>query len=702
MEEGPLVNIKELSVAYRTDRGRLIAVDKLCLEIKQGEAVAVVGESGCGKSSLALGIMGLLNRKQVLVDGEIIFEKKNILGLSERRLQMIRGRRIAMVFQDPMTSLNPYLRIGTQVSEGIRHHLKCGNRGATRRAISMLNAVGLPMPEKQLNRYPHQFSGGMRQRAMLATALSCSPDLLIADEPTTALDVTIQAQILNLIRRELQRRKMSLLLITHDLGIVAGLCHRVFVMYGGKILEEANVESLYTQPCHPYTRALLKTIPCIEGENANEITPINGQPPDLINFVEKGCVFRPRCPFANERCATQIPMLRMDSRGRRHRCHYELPSEPSSAESHDLRLVNESSLVIPEGVTISQTGARVNRSINNHSANTGSSSKMIILRVEELVVQYSPSPERGSLYRSCLDAVKAVNRLSLHLEEGEILGLAGESGCGKSTLVRAILRLLEPIQGKIFFRGLDITRLTRRELLEVRRHIQLIFQDPYSSLNPRMKTWQLIAEPLINFKLSGNKQLRKKASELMDLVGLDPSWADRYPHEFSGGQRQRIGIARALAQQPKVILCDEPVSALDVSVQAQIINLLKDLRDRLNLSLIFISHDLAVLRQICDRVAIMYKGRIVESADANRIYSAPRHPYTKSLMDAIPIANPFAQKRQSYHVTQDHSSAANETEGCDFAIRCSKVKHRCRRMKPELEAGECEHLVACFYWDDHR
>ena len=695
MEEDSLLRIERFSATYHTDQGILKAVNKVSLKIKKGEAVAIVGESGCGKSSLALGTMGLFKGKHVSVEGEIIFQNRNILDLSEKSLQTLRGRRIAMVFQDPMTSLNPYLKIGLQVEEQILRHLKCGHKEAKQRTIKMLEAVGLPNAAQQLGRYPHEFSGGMRQRTMLAAALSCSPDLLVADEPTTALDVTIQSQIIRLIQGELRKGKLSLLLITHDLGIVAGLCDRVFVMYAGEIVEEADVESIYANPRHPYTLALLKAIPRIDTDKPTKITPLVGQPPNMINFIKKGCVFGPRCSFVNDHCTNEIPLLRNDGRGHSYKCHYDLSfSGPNSTNSHDANIEKES--LSPKDVK-----GKNNKCSSTILADMPGSSSNPILYVDGLVVQYNT--KRRLNRRSCIESVRAVNGLSLQLYEGEILGLAGESGCGKSTLVRAILRLLEPSEGKIIFLGRDVVHLKGKNLSTMRRNIQLIFQDPYSSLNPRLKTWQIIVEPLINFKLlSGTKGLKSEAKRLMTIVGLNPLWSDRYPHEFSGGQRQRIGIARALAQQPKVLLCDEPVSALDVSVQAQILNLLKNLQNEFNLSLIFISHDLGVVRQISDRVAIMYMGRIIESADVNTIYSTPRHPYTQSLIKAIPIPSPLIEKKRYGRNSSDPSldlSVVNH--GCDFLPRCSWANHQCRESKPTLEANGSKHDVACFNWKDH-
>jgi peptide/nickel transport system ATP-binding protein len=593
------------------------------------------------------------------------------LELSRRRLQAIRGHKIAMVFQDPMTSLNPYLKIGVQVTEQICRHLKYSNSKARAHAISMLEAVGIPNPSERVNHYPHEYSGGMRQRSMLAIALSCGPDLLIADEPTTALDVTTQAQILNLIRNELKRREMSLLLISHDLGVVAGLCERVAVMYAGKIVEEGTVKDIYARPCHPYTRALLNAIPKLNGEKSAHFYSILGQPPDLTGLADEGCAFSPRCYFARDQCKIKSPELKIDSRGHSHRCHFEL----------------------------SLSEEKRNEEFKPGELERGE--KQTMLSLEHVKVHY-PITKRLGMRRGAA-MIRAVDDVSLRLYEGEILGLAGESGCGKSTLVRAVLQLVRPSGGNVIFQGKDLTSLGGESLRRIRSNIQLIFQDPYASLNPRLTAWQNIAEPLVNFQLADRKEAVKEAERLMELVGLLPSWSMRYPHQFSGGQRQRIGIARALALKPKLILCDEPVSSLDVSIQAQILNLLKNLRRQLKLSLLFISHDLGVVRQFSDRVAIMYLGRIVECADTSRLYNTAKHPYTRSLLNAIPVPDPVLEaKRETILLSGDPPSPAEEYAGCAFAPRCPRVKERCRKETPDLKDDNDHHPVSCFYWQEHR
>jgi peptide/nickel transport system ATP-binding protein len=595
-----LLELRDLSVGYKTGRGLALAARHIDLSMRRGEAWALVGESGSGKSTVALAIMGLLQKRHSDVSGEALFDGDNLLAMSARELRDLRGRRISMIFQDPMTSLTPYLRIGDQVAEPLRRHMGLSKSEAHAKAIELLADMGIPEPEKRAVRYPHEFSGGMRQRAMIAAALACSPDLLVADEPTTALDVTIQEQILQLVKKQLRSRGMSLLLITHDLGIVAGMCDHVAVLYGGRVVETGPVSEIYARPAHPYTRALLRAVPRADTSSGSTLYSLPGQPP-RPNALPPGCVFEPRCTDAKTECAAQDPPLRTDSRGLSHACLFELPS------------------------------------VTHQAAKSATRSKIAdsaILEIEDLEVRYPG--KRGLWKRNAEDDVVAVDGVSLHVRRGEILGLVGESGCGKTTVLRCIPGLVPASRGQIRFEGQDILALSDKDRRQVLRQVQLVFQDPYASLNPRMRVGEIVAEPLVNFGLAGWRDARKRAAELLEQVGLEPDWVVRYPHEFSGGQRQRIGIARALASEPKMLLCDEPVSALDVSIQAQVLNLLRELRDRLSLSMLFVSHDLAVVRQIADRVAIMNGGKIVECDDADIVYESPKDAYTKRLLAAIP------------------------------------------------------------------
>ena len=548
----PLLNIEALNVRYRGVRGHTDAVRNVSLQVGAGESVAIVGESGCGKTSIALAIMGLLPQKQIAVDGTIRFDDQDLLSMTTKDIRRLRGRDMAMIFQDPMTSLNPYLRIGMQIAEPLWTHQKMRHATARKEAVQLLDSVGFENSIRDAQTYPHQLSGGMCQRAMIAAALACSPKLLIADEPTTALDVITQDQVLSLIRAKQREHGMALLLITHDLGIVAQICDRVAVMYQGQIVETGTTDSLYENPQHAYTRALLDAVPRLDGPRVRHLRTIGTK---------------------------AEPLLREE----------KVDDAPGT--------------------------------------------RRMVLDIRDLSVHFHSGHHHAR-------TVKAVDRVSFVLNEQEVLGLVGQSGSGKSTLIRALLQLEKPTTGEVFFEDWKLENLTQRERHRLWQQMQMVFQDPYGSLNARLTAGRIIAEPLINFSVVPRRQTRARVEELMALVQLDPAWQNRYPHEFSGGQRQRIGIARALACNPRILFCDEPVSALDVSIQAEVLNLLSDLKEKLNLTVIFVSHDLAVVRHVADRVAVMHRGKIVEWLDAERIVESARHPYTQQLMKAVPVPDP--------------------------------------------------------------
>ncbi|WP_438823977.1 ABC transporter ATP-binding protein [Bacillus sp. JJ1773] len=522
------------------------AVRGVSFEVRKGETLGIVGESGSGKSVTARSIMRLLpSPPSFMKDGEILFQGENLAHKTEKEMEHIRGRDISMIFQDPMTSLNPTIRIGKQIAESLIKHQKLSKKEAKNQAIELLKLVGIRDSETRYNQYPHEFSGGMRQRVMIAIALACRPTLLIADEPTTALDVTIQAQILNLMKNMQERFGTSIILITHDLGVVAGMCDRVVVMKNGEIVETGTTEEIFESPKHPYTLKLLNALPRLNEKKKPKPAP----------------------------------------------------------------------LILP-----------------------GIDSSKSLLEVHALKQYFDLG--KGNV-------LKAVDNISFQIKPGETLGLVGESGSGKSTTGRAILRLHEPTGGEVLYQGIPVNRLTQNEMKNMRRHMQMIFQDPYASLNPRFKVLDIIGQALDIHNLSPSKEARKKrVEELLDMVGLEPSHALRYPHEFSGGQRQRIGIARALAVEPKFIVCDEPLSALDVSIQSQVVTLLEDLQHRLGLTYLFIAHDLSMVKHISDRVAVMYRGKIVELAESEELYSNPQHAYTKSLLSAIPIPDPKIERQK--------------------------------------------------------
>jgi len=557
-----IIQIKNLSVTYKGLLEEAVAVDGIDIDLYAGEALAIVGESGSGKSTVAYSLMGLHDSKHVTVDGEILFNERDMLKNTTSQWQALRGNEISMIFQNPMSCLTPYLTIGKQVMEPVLRHTSTSVSTARKEAIDLLKEVEISDADKIFDIYPHQLSGGMKQRVMIASAVSAQPKVLIADEPSTALDVIIQAKVLSLIKKELVKRGMSLVFITHDLSVVAGLCDRVVVMYQGKVVESAPVKKLFAEPEHEYTRKLLAAVPRVD--------------------------------------------KRVDT----------LTTEEQNMKREE-------------------NGAGINPPSRNES----------IISINDLHVEFK---KRKGIFSSKKEITKAINGVSLELYKGEVLGLVGQSGSGKSTLIRSIAGLVKSKSGSIHFDNRDILQADQKELHPIRRKIQMIFQDPYGSLNPRFVAGRIIAEPKINYGMMISNDAHEKVRELMELVQLDPGWVNRYPHEFSGGQRQRISIARALALEPEILLCDEPVSALDVLVQADILNLLNEIRSRMNLTILFVSHDLAVVRHIADRVAVMNMGQIVELKPSADIYSKAEHPYTQKLLDAIPIPDPsLEQKRVS-------------------------------------------------------
>lgn len=563
-----LIQIKNLSVEFQTDEGHVKAVKNISFDIPKGKTVGLVGESGSGKSVSSLAIMGLIpNPPGKVTSGEILFEGKDLLKLSEPAMRKIRGKRISMIFQEPMTSLNPVFTVGDQICESLMLHEGMSKQKAWERAIELLDQVGIPNPHERIKSYPHEMSGGQRQRVMIAMAISCNPDLLIADEPTTALDVTIQKQILDLIADLQKKYGMSVLFITHDLGVIADISDEVVVMYRGDIVEKEKTEDLFVKPKHPYTKGLLACRPNLD-EHPRRL-------PVVSDFMT-----------------------------------------PDGKE------------IIPDQSVLK--AAKETREVQAHQTP--------LLEIMNLKKHF---PLKKGFFGGVKSWVKAVDDVTLTVRKGRTLGLVGESGCGKTTLGRTILRLIEPTSGAINYNGVDVTKLNRNDMRAMRRKMQIIFQDPYASLNPRMTIGAALMEPMVIHNLGSSKSERlDMAASLMKRVGLEPSMLNRYPHEFSGGQRQRICIARALAVEPEFIICDESVSALDVSIQAQILNLLLDLQEQLNLTYVFISHDLAVVKFISDEVAVMYNGKVVEMNDAVGIYENPQHDYTKKLLSAIPKGMP--------------------------------------------------------------
>jgi len=565
-----MLQVNDLKVQFKTREGLLEAVKGSCFTLKKGETIGIVGESGSGKSVTSLAIMRLLDAPNAVIKGEVLLNDTDILKLPEEEMRRLRGNRIAMIFQEPMTSLNPVLTCGHQVTEAIRLHLGVSSDEAKERAIQLFNEVQLPRPEVMFDSYPHQISGGQKQRIMIAMALSCDPEILIADEPTTALDVTVQKTIIELLQRLKAERNMSLIFISHDLGVVSEIADRVIVMYKGEIVEEASTKSIFSHPKHPYTKGLLACRPSPEFHLKKL--------PVVADFLDN-----------SGKNGTSIEKIRE-----------QYAYKPGEIKEHRKKLYEQQP----------------------------------ILKINELCTWF---PTGGGLFGKKKDYVKAVNNVSFDVYPGETLGLVGESGCGKSTLGRSILRLIEPTSGNINFENEDMRKLNKQDMRNMRHDIQIIFQDPYSSLNPRLTVGDSLMEPLqVHGLYDNNTKRKKRVLELLERVNLPVEYFNRYPHEFSGGQRQRIVIARALALHPKFIICDESVSALDVSVQAQVLNLIRELQREFNLTYIFISHDLSVIKHISDRVMVMNKGEIVETGDPDEIYYRPKNEYTKKLIDSIP------------------------------------------------------------------
>jgi len=568
----PLLSVKDLRTYFHTRNGTYRAVDGVSFDLDRGETLGIVGESGSGKSVTCYSLMGLIPQPPGRIEsGTALFDGVDLLKCTPAQARSIRGKRISMIFQDPMTSLNPYMRISEQLIEPLMIHHDISKEDALKQALHMLEEVGIVDADKRLHSFPHEFSGGMRQRVMIAMALITKPDILIADEPTTALDVTVQAQILDLIKRMQQEIGMAVIFITHDLAVVAGLCDRTQVMYAGRIVETAPTRQLFSAPQHPYTKALRKCIPALQPKG-KELYAIPGLPPDLSK------------PISEEELLAR----------------FEMPPENPPDES--------------------ELGPR----------ELGD----VMIKVEDLKTHFPV--KSGFIVKKEIGTVKAVDGVDLEIREGEVLGLVGESGSGKSTLSRTIMQLVPTTGGTVVLEGKNLTNRSSSDIHSVRRDLQMVFQDPYASLNPRMTVYATLAEPLLVHKVCPPKDVPSRVTELMKLVGLAPRFMEKYPHEFSGGQRQRIAIARALALEPRVIIADEPVSALDVSIQAQILNLLASLVKRMNLTMIFIAHDLSVVKHISDRIAVMYLGKVVEIGDAVQIMEQPQHPYTQKLINAIP------------------------------------------------------------------
>jgi peptide/nickel transport system ATP-binding protein len=657
-----LLSVNGLKVQFSGRQASATAVNDFSLTIEAGESVGLVGESGCGKTTTGLAIMRLLPPAGKITAGTIALDGVDLASLQEKEMRRFRGKTVALIPQDPMSSLNPTMRIGKQIGEGLRIHEGASEAEARQRALEVLEMVEMPRPAERLGQYPFELSGGLRQRVIIAMALVCRPKLLIADEPTTALDVTIQAQILDIIDRLRSDLNMGLLLITHDMGVIAGRTDRVVVMYGGEKAEEASTTKLFHSMRHPYAQALLASMPNLENTSKHELASIAGMPPDLTK-ENIGCPFAPRCSYAQDRCRIEDPKLTLDG-NHSYACFFPV-NGPASVE------------------------------IRSASATVSERSSKEIIRVEGLVKEF---PIRGGVFRQKIGAIQAVSNVSFSISEGETFGLVGESGCGKTTIGRLLVGIETLTSGKVFFDDRLVTDTDTKMSREDHRQRQMMFQDPYSSLNPRMSVNDIIGEPLDVQKEGTKAQRQRRIYELLDVVGLNQQSANRYPHEFSGGQRQRIGLARALVLNPRLIVADEPVSALDVSVQAQILNLMKSLQAQQHLSYVFVSHDLAVVYYMADSIAVMYLGKIVEIGDAESVFRRPAHPYTKGLLDAVPVPDPAeALKKRGMQVRGELPSAVNPPSGCRFRTRCPRVQDLCAQVEPVLQSFDEKHQAACHF-----
>jgi peptide/nickel transport system ATP-binding protein len=663
----PALEVTDLSTHIQLSRSVVQPVGNVSLAIDTGEALGLVGESGCGKSMLGLSILGLLPPGGEIVGGSIKALGRELVGLPEPELRRIRGNDVAMIFQDSQSSLNPTKTIGAQVAEPVRLHRGASRQEALDRALEVLDLVGLPHPKERLKDYPHQLSGGLRQRVMIAIALACEPKVLLADEPTTALDVTIQAQILRLLDGLRDRLGMAMLLVTHDMGVVAGRTSRINVMYAGRIVESAPTAALFRSMRHPYTQALLGSIPRLEQDNTKALVSIPGIPPDLTN-PPPGCRFAPRCSRATAECLENEPPL--TGKGNHQFSCWHPVDGPITRR--------------PEIVASGPVAAARAKSNGR------------LLEVVDVVREYPVTV--GAILQRKVASVKAVSGVTVHLDVGETLGLVGESGCGKTTLGKMIVGVEKPDSGRIALEGKEVFRLRGRALRRERRDLQMMFQDPFGSLDPRMRVAAILREPLVIQKVENRREQDKRVSRLLDEVGLPRNALERYPHEFSGGQRQRIALARALVLEPKVMVADEPVSALDVSIRSQVLNLMKRLQAEHGMASIVISHDLAVVKYLADRIGVMYLGRLVEMGSGDDIYKRPAHPYTDALIKTIPLPDPEAERtKEDVGIRGELPSPVNPPSGCRFRTRCPRAQQKCADEVPELRRFGPGHRAACHF-----
>jgi len=749
----PVLDIENLSTHIKLTSSVVQAVGNIDMRVEAGETLGIVGESGCGKSMTGLSIMGLLPPGGSIVGGSIKLDGRELVGLKQEEMRRVRGNEIAMIFQDPLTSLDPTKTIGYQVAEPVLLHRGASKAEARHRAVEVLNLVGLPRPKERLEDYPHQLSGGLRQRVMIAMALANEPKLLIADEPTTALDVTIQAQILDLLRDLKERLGMAMMLITHDMGVIAGHADRVNVMYAGRVVETAEVNPLFAEMHHPYTQALLASIPQLDQDASKALHAIPGLPPDLAH-PPQGCRFAARCGRATDKCRTDEPSLSGKTYEHRFSCWHpvdgplvlaaigeggpdaasmglvssdaesvaeaarpagkagyapefvadvplgdtaadqDVPQTVAKAEKSQ-EVQGEEVIVVAAGLEVTADGRIEVTERRVEVAATNGDGAAPLLQITNLVKEF---PITSGVLQRKVGAVHAVSDVSFSVPTGTTFGLVGESGCGKTTIGKVIVALEKPNSGSVTLGDVDVSKLSGGELRRKRRDLQLMFQDPHSSLDPRMRVGAIIGEPLAIQHMGSKRAQQDRVFELLGEVGLPRNAVERYPHEFSGGQRQRIGLARALTLNPRLIVADEPVSALDVSIRAQVLNLMKRLQASHGLTYVVISHDLAVVKYMAQRIGVMYLGKLVELGSAQDIYERAAHPYTAGLIATIPAPKPSLERaKKGVAIRGELPSPVNPPSGCRFRTRCQFAQEICAAEEPLLRSFGPGHVAACHF-----
>ena len=688
MASEPVISVRDLTVSFASEAGTVHAVRGMNFDLYPGKTLGIVGESGSGKSVTSMAIMGLLD-KNASVKGSITYHGEELLNKSDFEMSEIRGKGIAMVFQDPLSALTPVFSIGDQIKESlVTHNPKMTEQQIHDRSIELMNLVGIPDPEGRLKSFPHEFSGGMRQRVMIAMAIANDPDVIIADEPTTALDVTIQAQVLEVLRKAQRETGAAVIFITHDLGVIAGVADDIVVMYAGRPVEKADVDSIFDRPAMPYTMGLLGAVPRSDRERNSRLVPIPGSPMNLVN-MPKGCPFAPRCPLATDICHTTEPAM-----------------EPVPGRPGQFVACHRTQEIVSKGLTFHDVYT-VAEAAKSKFAGVPRDERKMVLDVKHMRKTFPLTA--GGFLRRKIGEVKAVDDVTLDVREGETVALVGESGSGKSTTLMEIMAFKQPQDGEIEMFGTKLEhKMPREKRRELRSSVQYVFQDPMSSLDPRLPIYDILAEPM-KVQHYSKEQIRERIGELMRLVELNPDQVDRFPTQFSGGQRQRIAIARALSVNPQLVLLDEPVSALDVSIQAGVINLLEDLQNKLGVAYLFVAHNLSVVRHISSRVAVMYLGRIVESGDTEDVFEHPLHPYTQALISAVPVPDPKAERTRQRIVLEGEVPSPTETfEGCPFMGRCplmpklsAEQQARCRGERPALRPYDTSrpsgHQVACHF-----